>query len=486
MAWEIVTAFHQVVGIARRLEHICGLDREDMEAKKPQGFGGFSGSYSGGKVCLGKGFFSRPVKSAIQAVTLAMSGLPRFEWRGSLGHFPSRVVYFLKAQNMIEKEYLSYLDFVRNVSADAPMVDSVPVVRKFPDVFPIDISGMPPDRNIDFVIDLAHVTQPISFTLYRMAIGKLNELKEQLQELLDKGFIMPNMSPWGAPVLFVKKKDSSMRTCIDYSDWIKVDLKKIETVQSWTRPSTAIDIQSFLVLVGYHRCFMEGVSSIADSLTKLNQKDAPLRWSEECEESFKKFKTDFSTTPALMMPSGSGWLELLKDYDISILYHLWKANVVADALSRNVERMGSVTFFLNVERTLAMDVSALANILFSLFERIKACQYDDPHFLVLKDTRLHIDSKEVTIGDYGVLRLQDRVCVPNIDSLRELILEEAQNSWYSIHPSATKMYCHLKKHYWWRKMKDIVGHIYRCLNCQLVKYEHQKPGGLLLKIHIPE
>ena len=77
---------------------------------------------------------------------------------------------------------------------------------------------MPPDREIEFSIDLLLGSGPISKALYRMAPVELKELKEELQELLDKGFIRPSVSPWGAPVLFVKKKDGSMRLCIDYRE----------------------------------------------------------------------------------------------------------------------------------------------------------------------------------------------------------------------------------------------------------------------------
>ena len=77
--------------------------------------------------------------------------------------------------------------------------------------------------------------------------------------------------------------------------------------------------------------------------------------------------------------------------------------------------------------------------------------------------------------------------MPNVDGLRELILEEADNSRYSIHPGAAKMYQDLRQHYWWRRMKkDIVGFVAQCLNCQQVKYAHQRPGGLLQQMVIPE
>ncbi|XP_070034584.1 uncharacterized protein [Nicotiana tomentosiformis] len=136
-------------------------------------------------------------------MTLAMSGLLWLEWKGSLGHVPSRVVYFLKVQRMVEKGYLVYIAFVRDVSADTPTVESVPVVSEFLDVFPPDLPGMLPDRDIEFGIDLVLGTQLISIPPYRMASQKLKELKEQLQELLDKGFIRPSVPPWGAPVLFI-------------------------------------------------------------------------------------------------------------------------------------------------------------------------------------------------------------------------------------------------------------------------------------------
>jgi hypothetical protein len=85
-------------------------------------------------------------------------------------------------------------------------------------------SGLPPQREVEFRIECVPVTNPISKAPYRMASSELKELKEQLQELLDKVFIRPSISPWGAPVLFVKKKDGSMRMCIDYRELNKVTI----------------------------------------------------------------------------------------------------------------------------------------------------------------------------------------------------------------------------------------------------------------------
>ena len=90
------------------------------------------------------------------------------------------------------------------------------VVWEFGDVFPDELPGLPSQRNVDFIIELHLGTSPISMTPHRMASVKLQELKVQIQELLDKGFIRPSTSPCGAPVLFAKKKDKTLRLCVDY------------------------------------------------------------------------------------------------------------------------------------------------------------------------------------------------------------------------------------------------------------------------------
>ena len=88
-------------------------------------------------------------------------------------------------------------------------------MKEFPEVFPDDLPRVPPKREIDFGIDLLPDTHPISLPLYKIAPSELKELKEQLKDLLHKGFIQPSVSPWGALVLFVRKKDGSLRMCTD-------------------------------------------------------------------------------------------------------------------------------------------------------------------------------------------------------------------------------------------------------------------------------
>ncbi|GJT75816.1 putative reverse transcriptase domain-containing protein [Tanacetum coccineum] len=109
--------------------------------------------------------------------------------------------------------------------SEGKQLKDVPIVRDFPEVFPEDLSGLPPARPVEFQIDLIPGAAPVARAPYRLAPSEMKELSEQLQELSDKGFIRPSSSPWGAPVLFVKKKDGSFRMCIDYRELNKLTVK---------------------------------------------------------------------------------------------------------------------------------------------------------------------------------------------------------------------------------------------------------------------
>ena len=104
----------------------------------------------------------------------------------------------------------------RSFIAEEFVGDNIQVVRDFPDVFQEELPGMPPDREVKFVIDLLLGTAPISKQPYRMSVEELKELNKQLTELQEAGYIRLRSSPWGAPVLFVQKKDGSQRMCVEY------------------------------------------------------------------------------------------------------------------------------------------------------------------------------------------------------------------------------------------------------------------------------
>jgi hypothetical protein len=113
----------------------------------------------------------------------------------------------------------------RVYEAIIPDIQDISVVCEFPDVFPEDLPRLPPERDVEFVIELKLGTAPISRRSYRMPPNVLAELKTQLQDLLEKGFIRPSSSPWGCPAIFVKKKDQTLRMCVDYRPLNEVTIK---------------------------------------------------------------------------------------------------------------------------------------------------------------------------------------------------------------------------------------------------------------------
>nr|GEZ97670.1 hypothetical protein [Tanacetum cinerariifolium] len=153
------------------------------------------------------------------------------------------------------------------------------------DVFPDELPGIPSIREVEFSIELIPGAEPISKAPYRMAPIELKELKDQLQELLERGFIRSSVSPWGAPVLFVKKKDGSMRLCIDYQG-ITMDPAKVEAITKWPRPT---------------------------SVTELMRKGEKFVWNEDREKRFEELKQRLVSVPVLTLPSGSGRFQIYSD-----------------------------------------------------------------------------------------------------------------------------------------------------------------------------
>jgi hypothetical protein len=117
------------------------------------------------------------------------------------------------------------IQVLKTIEGAKPSPDDRPILKEYRDVFLEEVPGLPPRRDIDFSIELAPGVVPVSRTPYQMSIPELVELNLQLKEMMDKGYIRPNVSPWGAPALFVKKKDGTLRLCIDYRQLNKVTIK---------------------------------------------------------------------------------------------------------------------------------------------------------------------------------------------------------------------------------------------------------------------
>ena len=145
------------------------------------------------------------------------------------GERPQRGLTFCsaaRARRYVQQGCAGYVAYVLDArDKGKTTIDDVPIVRDYPDVFPEDLPGIPPERQVEFRIDLVPGAAPIAKAPYRLAPPEMQELSTQLQELLDKGFIRPSSSPWGAPILFVRKKDGSHRMCIDYRELNKVTVK---------------------------------------------------------------------------------------------------------------------------------------------------------------------------------------------------------------------------------------------------------------------
>ncbi|CAH1427775.1 unnamed protein product [Lactuca virosa] len=304
---------------------------------------------------------------------------------------------------------------------------------------------------------------------------------------------------------------------------IMVDPAKIEAVMKWERPKSPTEIRSFLGLVGYYRRFIQGFSSIAAPLTALTHKGATYQWSEKHEEAFEKLNKKLCEAPILSLPDGvedfavysdaSGVglgcvltqrekviayasrqlkehetnypthdLELAaattlaritKDYDCEILYHPGKANVVADALSRKVN--------LERKRPRALRIEVVSTIV----ESIKKAQEEASEKNDRKEERL---GRTLVFGTnrQGLKVIQDRIWVPKTGGIRDLLMEEAHKTMYSIHPGSTKMYRDLKPYYWWPTMKlNVAKYVAECVTCARVKAQHHKPYESLEPLPVP-
>nr|GFB09314.1 putative reverse transcriptase domain-containing protein [Tanacetum cinerariifolium] len=383
-------------------------------------------------------------------------------------------------------------------------VEDVPVIRDFPEVFPDDLPGLPPPRQVEFRIDLIPGATPVARAPYRLAPSELKELSEQLKELSEKGFIRPSSSPWGAPVLFVKKKDGS-------SVYSKIDLRS-GYHQLYIREED-IPIISFRTRSGHYEfqvmpfgltnapaVFMDLMNRVCkpylDKFMIVFIEDI-LIYSKNKEEHGEHLKTILKLLKDEKLYAKFGkcdfWLN-----SVQFLGHVidssgihvdpakieavksWaapttptEANVVADALSKKDKEPIRV-------RVLVVTVHN------NLHEQIRNAQAEACNKENIGAEGFVGEGEPFEVRADGTKCLRGRVWLPLYGGLRDLIILESHKSKYSIHHSSDKMYHDLKKLYWWPNMKaDIATYVRKCLTCAKVKAEHQRPSGLLQQPEIP-
>ncbi|GJX33444.1 putative reverse transcriptase domain-containing protein [Tanacetum coccineum] len=374
--------------------------------------------------------------------------------------------------------------------SERKQIKDVPIVRDFPEVFPEDLPGLPPARPVEFQIDLIPGAAPVARAPYRLAPSEMKELSEQLQELSDKGFIRPSSSPWGAPVLFVKKKDGSFRMCIDYRELNKLTVKnryplpRIDDLFDQLQGSSIyskIDLRS-----GYHQLRVreqdipktafrtryghyDSYKGYVIQMTKALRNQ--VRLGEKKENAFQLIKQKLCSAPILALPEGSedfvvycdashkGLGDVLMQREKVIAYASRQLKVheknytILDfkSLGTDIEHGGVRALVMKIgldlpKRILEAHIEAqtqrisLMKMLGGIIER---------GYTGKVGTRADGTLWFILAG-VGYLAMET--------FLRSVIMHESHKSKYSIHLGSEKM----------------------------IKAEHQRPSGLLVQPEIPE
>ncbi|GJX89610.1 putative reverse transcriptase domain-containing protein [Tanacetum coccineum] len=429
------------------------------------------------------------------------------------------------------------------IKADEKRLDDIRTVRDFPEVFPNDLTGVPPMREIEFRIDLIPSALPVVKSPYRLAPSEMQELSNQLKDLQEKGFIRSSHSPRGAPVLFVKKKDGSLRMCINYKELNKLTIKnryplpRIDDLFDQLQGAccfSKIDLRS-----GYHQLRVREedipvlkcefwlkevqflghvvnrngihvdpskVESVKNSKTPESPTDirsflglAAYVWGDNQEESFRILKEKLCNAPVLALPDGP--IDFVVYCDASnqgfgcVLMQRGKRRwieLLSDYECKIKYHPGKAKVVANAlsrkERLKPRRVRAMSMTIQSgLKAKILEAQGEASQDLKapaewLRGLETHFERR-----DDGGIYFFDRIWIPSVGGIKKLIMDEAHTSRYSVHPGADKMYYNLRDLYWWPGMKrDIAEYVSKCLTCSKIKAEHQKPSGLLQQPEIPE
>nr|GEZ04637.1 putative reverse transcriptase domain-containing protein [Tanacetum cinerariifolium] len=364
---------------------------------------------------------------------------------------------------------------------------------------------------------------PVAWAPYRLVPSEIKDLSEQLKELSDKGFIRHSSPPWGAPVLFVKKKYGSFRMCIDYQELNKLTdekehgehlkailelLKKEELYAKFSKCEFWIPKVQFLG----HVIDSQGFSKIAKPMTKLTLKKVKFEWSDKHEAAFQLLRNKLCSVPILALPEGSedfivycdasnkGLGAVLMQREKVISYASRQLKIHEKNYMTHDLDLRAVVFALKTWRhylygtkcTVFTDHKSLQHILDQKelnMRKPENIKKEDVEGMLVENSRdpEKVRTEKLEPRADGTLCLNGRSGLPCYGDLRTVIMHESHKSKYSIHPGSDKMYQDMKKLYWWPNMKaDIATYVRKCLTCAKVKTEHQKPSGLLVQPKIPK
>ncbi|GJX15460.1 putative reverse transcriptase domain-containing protein [Tanacetum coccineum] len=457
------------------------------------------------------------------------------------------IISCTKAQEYLSKGCDVFLAYITTKEAkdksERKRLEDVPIVRDFPEVFPKDLPGIPPARQVEFQIDLVLGVVPVARAHYRLAPFEMKELAEQLQELSDKGFIRPSSSPWGAPVLFVKKKDGSFQMCIDYRELNKLTVKnryplpRIDDLFDQLQGSSVyskIDLRSgyhqlrvheedilktankeeheehlklILELLKKEELFIEGFSKIAKSMTKLTQKNVKFDWGEKEEGlgavlmqnkkviayASRKLKIHEKnyTTHDLELGAVVFALKMWRHYlygtrctvftDHTSLQHILDQKELNMRQRRWLELLSDYDCDIRYHPGKA---NVVADAL-SRKERVKPLRVQALVMTIVLNLPKEILEAQTEALKPENLTVEDVGGMLRQDLTKERLKPRMDGTLCLSNRSLLPCYGDLRT--LGHNMKaNIATYVSKCLTCSKVKAEHQKPSGLLVQPEIPE
>ncbi|KAK4381676.1 Retrovirus-related Pol polyprotein from transposon.6 [Sesamum angolense] len=350
-------------------------------------------------------------------VMIKSSGKPKVVILGDRQVVPVCVISAIEARRLMLEGCEAYLAHVIDAEKVSPTLEEIPVVRDFSEVFPDDLPGLPPHREVDFTIETLPGVAPISIAPYRMAPVELQELKKQLEELLEKGFIRPSTSLWEAQVLFILKEKefyAKLSKCefwvnqvvflghVISGDGVMPDPSKVKAIMEWIVPKNATENEKVIAYAS-HQLRTHELNYPTHDLELATIVHALKIWRQYLYGEKFQILTHHKSLKYILTQKELNlrqrrWIELLKDYDCTIDFHLGKANVVADALSRKssntLASLGSHNQTLLLEMrsmNTELEVDQVAGLLAALqlkpdfVDHIKEAHTQDPFLLRMRE-----------------------------------------------------------------------------------------------------